>query len=159
MKQHILKLFACLVLLGATLFLYVHSAIAVEPVSHSFVTKSAIGKHDVTAYHLKNKAIQGEKRFGHDWKGATWYFATAEQRDMFAANPEKFSPAYNGFCSNALTLGEGLIRTNGKIWHIFGDQLHLFFAEHGRQRWVEGDYEELKAEADAAWKAELARFK
>lgn len=133
-------------------------AFAKEPVSKSFVGSSAIGQHDTTAYHLNNTATKGEKRFAFEWKGAQWHFATAEQRDLFAANPEKYSPAYNGFCSNALTLDEGLIRTDGTVWHIFGDQLHLFFAERGRVRWVNGDYDKLKKEADAAWKVELARF-
>ncbi|MGH1428137.1 MAG: YHS domain-containing (seleno)protein [Arenicella sp.] len=134
------------------------AAFAKEPVSKSFVGSSAIGQHDTTAYHLNNTAAKGDKRFAFEWKGAQWHFATAEQRDLFAANPEKYSPAYNGFCSNALTLDEGLIRTDGTVWHIFGDQLHLFFAERGRVRWVNGDYDKLKKEADAAWKVELAKF-
>lgn len=127
-----------------------------EPVSTTYLGNDAIGKHDATAYHTKKHVIKGEKQFVYEWKGAKWYFATQEQRDLFALNPEKYSPAYNGFCSNALTLGEGLIRTNGKIWHIFGDQLYLFYAERGRVRWVEGDYFSLKSQADKAWQAELA---
>lgn len=134
-------------------------ALAKEPVSTSYINNNAIGKHDVTAYHINKEASKGEKRFGHEWKGALWYFATVEQRDLFAENPEKYSPAYNGFCSNALTLDEGLIRTDGTVWQIFGDQLHLFFAERGRVRWVNGDYETLKKEADDAWQFELARLK
>lgn len=130
---------------------------AEEPVSTGWVGSSAIGKHDTTVYHTDGKAQKGEKRYGFEWKGATWYFASEEQRDLFAANPEKYSPAYNGFCSNALTLDEGLIRTDGSVWHIFGDQLHLFFAERGRQRWINGDYADLKAQADAAWQQELAK--
>lgn len=127
-----------------------------EPVSTAYLSKNAIGKHDTTAYHSDKAAVKGDKQFIHEWKGAKWHFATQAQRDLFAANPEKYSPAYNGFCSNALTLGEGLVRTNGKVWHIFGDQLHLFFAERGRVRWVEGDYAKLKAQADKAWQTELS---
>ena len=145
------NLFLIAVLISSSVF-------AKEPVSTSYVDNSAIGQHDATAYHLSKTASIGEKRFSHEWKGAQWYFATLEQRDLFAANPSKFSPAYNGFCSNALTLNEGLINTNGMVWHIFGDQLHLFFAERGRVRWVNGDYDKLKKEADAAWEIELARF-
>ena len=131
---------------------------AKEPVSTGYVGSTAIGQHDVTAYHLNRSATKGDKRFLHEWKGAKWYFATVKQRDLFAANPTKYSPAYNGFCSNALTLNEGLIHTDGKVWHIFGDQLHLFYAERGRVRWVNGDYKALKKEADAAWEVELRAF-
>ncbi len=131
---------------------------AAEPVSTGWLNNAAIGKHDTAAYHLNKAAEKGDKRFAHEWQGAKWYFATAEQRDLFAADPEKYSPAYNGFCSNALTLGEGLIGTDGSVWHIFGDQLHLFYAERGRQRWLKEDYAALKAVADAAWQKELAEY-
>jgi len=141
------------------MLLVANVSLSSEPVSTGFLGNTAIGKHDTTAYHLKGRSAEGEKRFKFTWQGADWYFASAEQRDLFAENPEKYSPAYNGFCSNALTLGEGLINTNGQVWQIFGDQLHLFFAERGRQRWINGDYTELKKQADAAWQEQLAIHK
>ena len=152
-KKQFIQIFLFFSLLGTIAFLQVISA--KEPVSTGFIGNTAIGKHDATSYHIDNVAAKGDKRFSFQWKGANWFFATAEQRDLFAENPEKYSPAYNGFCSNALTLGEGLIRTDGSVWHIFGDKLHLFFAERGRQRWINGDYEELKQQADTAWKQQL----
>ena len=155
-KGNIMKTFFKLILITFS-FSITNLTLAGEPVSTGFFSKSAIGQHDTTAYHLDKKAQKGEKRFVHEWKGAKWNFATEEQRDLFAANPEKYSPAYNGYCSNALTLDEGLIPTDGAVWQMFGDQLHLFFSERGRVRWVNGNYEELKAEADAAWKYELSK--
>jgi len=140
-------------------FLFVQTSLANEPVSTGYISNIAIGEHDSVSYHLNKTPAKGDKRFVHEWQGAKWYFATAEQRDLFAADPEKYKPAYNGFCSNALTLNEGLIRTNGTVWHIFGDSLHLFFAERGRVRWVNGDYADLKAQADQAWQEQLAKLK
>jgi len=54
----------------------------------------------------------------------------------------------------ALSLGEGLIKTDGTVWEFFGGNLHLFYAERGRQRWLNGDWEAYKVQADKAW-AEL----
>jgi len=113
-------------LLGTTLFLgLVHAA---EPVSKSRLKGVAIGGHDSVAYHSlasspQEKAIKGTKKFVVQYKGAKWNFIDQESADKFAAEPEKFSPAYNGHCANALSLGEGLIRTDGTHWEIFGDQL------------------------------------
>ena len=152
-KNRLMQAFLILSMLVASAFPQI--VFAEEPVSKGFIGNTAIGKHDATSYHIDNAAEKGEKRFSFQWKGADWFFATAEQRDLFAENPEKYSPAYNGFCSNALTLGEGLIRTDGSVWHIFGDKLHLFFAERGRQRWISGNYEELKKQADSAWQQQL----
>ncbi|WP_255855055.1 hypothetical protein [Marinobacterium rhizophilum] len=65
--------------------------------------------------------------------------------------PQRYLPAYHGHCANALSLGEGLIATDGRVWEFFGDQLHLFYAERGRQRWLNGDWKAYKADADQAW--------
>jgi hypothetical protein len=36
---------------------------------------------------------------------------------------------------------------------FFGDRLHLFYAERGRQRWLNGDWRAYQRDADAAWEA------
>ena len=141
----------------AVLITMTFGAYAGDPVSKSFLTGIAIGGHDTVAYHRLdnrklNRAIMGNKTWKAEWKGADWLFSSKADRDLFAANPARYSPAYNGFCANALSLGEGLISTDGTNWQIFGDQLYTFYAARGRERWLAGDFEEYRAEADRAWK-------
>ena len=131
---------------------------AEEPVSASYFGNAAIGKHDTIAYHVHESAHKGSKSYRYEWKDAWWYFASEEDRDLFAGEPEKYSPAYNGFCSNALSLGNGLVKTDGTVWKIYGTQLHLFFAQKGLDRWEANNYEEMKADADTAWAEELAKL-
>ncbi len=128
-----------------------------EPVSKSFLTGIAIGGHDSVAYHRlgndePHRAIEGNQTWKAEWKGADWLFSSKTDRDLFAANPERYSPAYNGFCANALSLGEGLISTDGSHWQIFDNRLYTFYAARGRQRWLAGDFEEYRLIADMAWK-------
>jgi YHS domain-containing protein len=128
--------------------------LAEEPVNVSYFGSTAIGGHDSKAYHALSRgdeARKGSKQFVVEWKGAKWQFLSAEDSQQFTASPEKYAPAYNGFCANALSLGEGLIKTNGKYWAIFDGQLYLFYAPRGAQRWFDGEYSEYKAEADKAW--------
>jgi hypothetical protein len=132
------------------------SSFADEPVSKSYWGSKAIGGHDTVEYHsddvrTQHKEVAGNKRFVVEWNNAQWLFASQESADKFAADPERYRPLYNGFCSNALSLGEGLISTDGTVWEFFGDNLHLFYAERGRQRWLEGDWKAYKVEADSAW--------
>lgn len=116
-------------------------------------------KHDVTAYSEKGLREKGKLTFQVNWQGVGWVFASQAQRDLSAQNPEKYTPAYNGFCSNALVQGEGLIRTSEEVWHIFEGQLHMFFADRSRQAWLNGDYKTLKPKTDKAWLTELAKLK
>ncbi len=127
-----------------------------EPVSKNSITGIALGGQDTVAYHRldggqPHKAVEGNKKWEVEWKGASWLFTSQADRDLFAADPEKYSPAYNGFCANALGLGEGLFKTDGSQWQIFGDRLYTFYAARGRERWLAGDFETFKAVADKAW--------
>jgi len=127
-----------------------------EPVSKSYWGDKAIGSHDTVAYHQEavrktHSEVIGTKGFSVKYKGANWFFASKDSADKFAVEPEKYIPLYNGFCANALSLGEGLIPTNGKVWEFFGDELHLFYAERGRQRWLKGDWQQYQKIAYQAW--------
>lgn len=152
---------ASALLIVASLFgglAFAQSALADPPVSKSSLGGVAIGGHDTTAYSRLTRdprasAVDGEKRYEVDYLGATWRFASAESRDAFQADPERYLPGYNGFCANALSLGEGLVRTDGSHWEIFGDELFLFYADRGRQRWLDGDWQVYRREADSAWRA------
>lgn len=153
-KSRCKRLFSWVLLLGV--FSFVGFAQAAEPVSKSRFKGVAIGGHDSVAYHSLERepqanAIKGAKQFVVKYKGAKWNFADQESADKFAAEPEKFSPAYNGHCANALSLGEGLVRTDGTHWEILGDRLYLFYATRGRTRWLDGNWETYKVDADAAW--------
>jgi len=131
-----------------------HSA---EPVSKHKKSGVAIGGHDSVAYHSlarapQEKAKGGKKTYIVEYLGAKWQFASQESADLFKADPAKYQPAYNGHCANALSLGKGLVKTNGKVWEIYGDQLYLFYAKKGRKRWVSaGDITDYKKVADAEW--------
>ena len=150
------RIFAALVL-SSPFFTPVRAA---PPVSASGASQTAIGGYDTVSYHLpavrqSHAAFVGEERFAVPYLGARWQFASRESAQRFAAEPVRYLPQYNGFCANALSLGEGLIRTNGAVWEFFGDRLYLFYAERGRQRWLTGNWQSYLGQADAAWLAAL----
>ena len=57
----------------------------------------AIQGYDTVAYHTENRAVKGKSEFSYNWNDAVWYFATAENRDRFAADPERYAPQYGGY--------------------------------------------------------------
>lgn len=149
-------LWLLLLLLAAT------AARAAEPVSTGFFGSTAIGGKDTVSYHAdavrqSHRVADGDRRFEVKYLGATWRFASKESADRFAANPAAYVPRYNGHCANALSSGEGLVDTDGTVWEFFGDQLYLFYAESGRQRWLKGDWATYRRDADAAWQAILRK--
>lgn len=57
----------------------------------------AIKGYDPVAYHTEGKALKGSRSFSHNWNDAKWYFISAENRDLFASNPERYAPQYGGY--------------------------------------------------------------
>ncbi len=135
-------------------------ALGEEPVSKSRFGGVAIGGKDPVAYRSLQRdepAVDGEGAFSVVYKGATWRFANADDASRFRADPERYAPAYNGFCANALSLDKGLLKTDGSHWLILDDdRLYLFYAAAGRQRWLHGDVEAFRAAADRNWARILA---
>jgi len=145
-----------------TLFAFVFMLTAIqlyaaEPIAKSRLGGIAIGGHDTVAYHAlpaepHEKAVSGNKAYTVKWKGAKWRFASEESAARFRAEPEKYSPAFNGHCANALSLGKGLLKTDGTHWEIFGNQLYLFYAAKGRNRWTAANNVQAYIEAaEEAW--------
>ena len=57
-------------------------------------------------YIAANKAAKGDPQFSHDYKGVTYWFVSAAVRDTFIAAPEKYVPAYGGWCALGAAMGQ-----------------------------------------------------
>jgi hypothetical protein len=57
----------------------------------------AIKGYDTVAYFTDNQAVKGTPEFETLWQDARWHFASAEHRDMFKADPERYAPQYGGY--------------------------------------------------------------
>ncbi|MGF1543127.1 MAG: YHS domain-containing (seleno)protein [Parvularculaceae bacterium] len=70
-----------------------------------FVDKDGIANfgYDVVAYHVDLAPAKGAAEFSATHNGATFWFASAANRELFTADPEKFAPLYDGHCAFALT--------------------------------------------------------
>jgi hypothetical protein len=57
----------------------------------------AIQGYDTVAYFTEGRPVKGNSHFSYIWNEAEWHFVSAENRDLFASNPEKYSPNHGGF--------------------------------------------------------------
>jgi YHS domain-containing protein len=95
----------------------------------------AVHGYDVVAYFLEGRAVRGTSEFEHDWQDAKWQFASAANKDLFAANPERYVPQYGGFCATCLALDSELSDANPKAWTIVDGKLYLNYSMHQRTQW------------------------
>ena len=85
----------------------------------------ALDGYDTVAYFNQEKAVKGTAKYNCEYQNKTWYFSSAENRDAFLSNPEKFTPQYGGFCTHSLT-GNKLVKGNPESFAIRDDKLYLY---------------------------------
>ena len=96
-----------------------------------------------------DKAVRGSDEFTHEYKGATWKFSSAENRDLFAANPEKYAPEYGGYC--AFAVSHNFTKSvDPDRWKIVDGKLYLNFNGRAFRKW-EKDQAAAIVRGDANW--------
>lgn len=109
----------------------------------------AVRGTDVVAYVTQGRPVPGRAEFAHAWGGAEWRFASAAHRDLFAADPARYAPAYGGFCAYAVSEGY-TAPIDPAAWKIVDGRLYLNFNQSVQRRW-EGDIPGRISRADAHW--------
>ena len=94
----------------------------------------AIRGYDAVAYHTEEKPVKGSEAYSTEWNGATWLFASEENRELFAANPERWAPKYGGYCAWAVA-NNYTASIDPKAWSVVDDTLYLNFSKRVRKRW------------------------
>lgn len=84
----------------------------------------AIQGYDTVAYFTDAMAIQGSNEFEYYWDDAIWRFASAEHRDLFAADPDKYMPQYGGYCAGGMAMGVS-VPANPQNWAIVDGKLYM----------------------------------
>lgn len=114
----------------------------------------AIGGFDPVAYFTDHAAVRGDPAHSAEWHGARWLFASEEHRARFVASPDRYAPAYGGYCAYAASQGR-LVRIDPEAWSIEGGRLYLNYSLDIRRTWL-ADRARFIRDADARW-PELAR--
>lgn len=147
-------LFVAVLLAAASLAAVAHAG----AINRSRFTGVAIDGYDPVAYFTEGRPARGSDKFEHEWMGATWRFATAANRDAFAQNPEKYAPAYGGYCAYAVAHGT-TADIDPAAWAIVRGRLYLNLSPEIKAEW-EKDRENYIRLADANWpkiEAELTK--
>jgi YHS domain-containing protein len=113
------------------------------------LASTAVGGYDPVAYFKEGRAVAGKSDITWTWKGATWRFATPENREAFRQKPEAYAPAYGGYCAWAVSQGytaEG----DPKHWKIVDGRLYLNYDARVQKDW-EKDIPGHISKADTNW--------
>jgi YHS domain-containing protein len=80
--------------------------------------------YDPVAYFTLGRPSPGVDQYSYQLKGVTYRFASAEDRDNFKADPEKYLPQYGGYCAYAMSINR-IADIDPSRWAIVNNKLYL----------------------------------
>lgn len=125
------------------------AASAKDRVSTSLFSNVGASGYDVVAYFTESRSVEGSSAHTAEYDGATWQFASAANRDAFAADPARYAPQYGGYCAWAVAQGS-TASSDPEAWRIVDGKLYLNYNKDIQARW-EQDIPGFIASANANW--------
>ena len=103
-----------------------------------YTTKSnlALSGYDAVSYFKDGKPMAGKPEFSYKWMDATLRFSSAENRDAFKAEPEKYAPQYGGYCAFGTSQGH-LVPGDPQAWKVVDDRLYLNYNKDVQKFWLQ----------------------
>lgn len=118
---------------------------------HYVANGAAINGYDTVAFHTVGTPTMGKPEFKAQYQGVTWHFASAANRDLFAASPAKYAPAYGGWCSAGASKGKK-VATKPEFWKVVDGQLYLNSSEAAHNKLFLADTSTIIRKGESNWK-------
>ena len=112
----------------------------------------ALEGYDPVSY-FDNKPMEGKSEIKLSYKGVTYLFATQQNLTKFKSNPEKYEPAYGGWCAYAMGANNEKVEIDPETFKIKEGKLYLFYhswTNNTLPKW-NSDEANLKPKADKNW--------
>lgn len=112
----------------------------------------AIRDFDPVSY-FNGRALKGNEKFSHTYKGITYYFANAANLETFKKAPGKYEPAYGGWCAYGMAQNGQRVKVDPTTFKIINGKVFLFSNFNGQNKLLawNKDEKKLKASADQFW--------
>jgi len=106
-------------------------------------TGFAVSGYDVVAYFGLTQSVVGQPQASPipgraditaDYNGSTFAFSSAQNRDTFLSDPQKYAPQYDGHCAYGVAVGSK-VPANPELWRIIDDRLYLNITKDVEETW------------------------
>ena len=123
--------------------------VAFVGLDHDTEAKAKLNGYDLVSYFVNDEPIVGRAEFSFEHDGETYYFANPQNRAKFSANPDRFMPQYDGFCSYGVSLGQKL-SIDPNAYRVVNGRLFLQLDPGTREIWMEAEGNNIEL-ADKNW--------
>jgi YHS domain-containing protein len=86
---------------------------------------AALRGMDVVSYFKAGGPVPGVAEHRHDFDGARYLFASAQNKAAFVADPDRWLPQFSGLCATGIALGKEF-KGDPNTWKIVDGKLYFF---------------------------------
>ena len=142
-----------LFLLLSTLNLAVAQSDAIRKKNYNLKKDIAIEGYDPVSY-FDDTPTEGKEDLKFSLKGVTYLFANTTNLNKFKTSPEKYEPAYGGWCAFAMGETGEKVKIDPETFKILDGKLYLFYNFWGNNTLADWNKNEkpLKSKGDQNWK-------
>ena len=115
-----------------------------------YTEAGAIRGYDPVAYFAEEKPVKGLPELSYQHGGATWHFASQENRELFADNPVDYLPQYGGYCAYAMSNGF-VVSSDPDAFTLVDGKLYLNYSLSVRDIWSKDISGHIES-ADENWR-------
>ena len=87
----------------------------------------ALEGYDPVSYFTTKKPTKGNQKWSYTYKGVNYQFSNEINKNEFAKNPEKYEPAYGGWCALAIAKNGEKVAIDPLAYKIKDGKLLLFY--------------------------------
>lgn len=95
----------------------------------------SIKGYDTVAYFTEGKPVRGSSEFTATYKNTTFHFSSAENRDLFNSDQEKYAPQYGGFCAMGVAMNQKF-DVDPEAWKVVEGKLYLNYNKDVQKAWL-----------------------
>ncbi|MEM7411094.1 MAG: YHS domain-containing (seleno)protein [Myxococcota bacterium] len=109
----------------------------------------AVSGYDVVSFQTGEKPLRGNGNHVAVHDGATYLFVNDANKRTFEKDPERYAPAYGGYCAYGVAVGKKFVG-DPDVWKVVDDRLYLNLDTKIQETWSKDISGNIR-KADGQW--------
>ena len=120
-------------------------------VNNTAASLTGVQGYDLVSYHTSKRPIRGNGHFIGNYNDVTYLFANQKNLTEFNKNPQKYIPAYGGYCAFGASVGKKFVG-DPEVWRLVNDKLYLNLDTRIQEQWLKDVDGRIKS-ANKNWRS------
>ena len=91
----------------------------------------ALKGNDPVSYFNSPRPVKGASSYAYDFDDTRYLFASAKNKELFSADPDRYAPQFTGLCTTGLSMGMKA-QADPEVYLVKDGKLYVFSSPEAR---------------------------